>query len=140
MSAVYASAFVTDLLPQTAATSHDYFLVAGLFTTLAVTLWTTILIAYRFHSTSKYVLNGEKPRFYNILEMIIQSLFIYSLALVANAVILFVPMTQANIGIVSPANNYIGIIIHATTVRLTRYNMILAVSLNLCRVLYLPSW
>ncbi len=54
---------------------------AAFFTTLVVTLWTTGLIAYRIHSSSNLIQNRQKPRFYNILEIIIQSSFLYLLVL-----------------------------------------------------------
>lgn len=59
--------------PLATAATRNRLLSAGLFTTLSVTLWSTILIAYRIYSASNDILNQERPRFYNVLEMITQS-------------------------------------------------------------------
>ena len=113
---------VLDLVPSalSAGTAHNHLITAGLITTLVGTLWTTILIAYRIYSASKHIaVKGAKPRFYSILEIIIQSSFTYSLALVANAIIVAMPLNQANVFTLFTAGNYIGVILHAVTVRRT---------------------
>ena len=89
----------------------------GLFTTLGETLWTTVLIAYRIHSASNHIRGEAKPRFHNILEMLVQSSFFYSLALVANAVPAVVPQTQANVWTVFTVGNYVGVVLYAVTAR-----------------------
>lgn len=112
---------VLDIVPSTvqAGTAHNHLITAGLFTTLVGTLWTTVLIAYRIYSESRHILHGAKPRFYNILEIIIQSSFAYSVALVANALIVAMPLNQSNVFTLFTAGNYVGVILHAITVCLT---------------------
>ncbi|KJA18840.1 hypothetical protein HYPSUDRAFT_44839 [Hypholoma sublateritium FD-334 SS-4] len=90
---------------------------AGLFMALTVTLWTTILIAYRIHSLSNRVPDRNKPRFHNILEIITQSSFIYSLALVVDAMLGVVPLKQSNVWTVAKASFCMGIILSAIAVR-----------------------
>ena len=107
-------------LPNTAAT-QTHLDSAGLFTVLAVTLWTTTLIAYRIYSVSNNVLNREKPRLYRILELITQSSFIYSLALVADAVLGTIPLKQSNVWKLSMVSSYVGVIVSAITVCQCRY-------------------
>ena len=89
---------------------------AALFTTLAVTLWTTGLIAYRIYSGSNLILNRKRPRFYNILEMVVQSSFIYSLALVPSALFPEITQTQSNMYTLITASNYMAAILSAITV------------------------
>ncbi|KJA18842.1 hypothetical protein HYPSUDRAFT_44840 [Hypholoma sublateritium FD-334 SS-4] len=88
---------------------------AAMFTTLAATLWTTALIAYRIYSSSKHSLKGAKPHFYNILEIILQSSFAYSLALIADAVLVAIPQNQSNVWPIYIATNYAGVILSAIT-------------------------
>lgn len=110
---------VFDLVPSAHLPDaiHNYLISAGLFMTLATTLWTTILIAYRIYSASKYnISNQAKPRFYNILEIIIQSSFIYSLALVATALSLAIPQNESNVITLFAAQNYSGVILHVIAV------------------------
>lgn len=133
---------VLDILPSSpvSATTHNHIASAGLFMTLAATLWTTILIAYRIYSASKHnSLNQAKPRFYNILEIIMQSAFIYSLALVTSALLEAIPQNESNVWPLFKAAFYIGSILHAITVCRPRYYIILAV-LIMIRVFHLPSW
>ena len=90
---------------------------AAFFATLAVTVWTTALIAYRIYSTSNLALNRKKLRFYNILEMIVQTSFAYSLALAPCALLGVIPETQSNIFTMVTASYYADVILSATTVR-----------------------
>ncbi len=65
--------------PNLAFTYGNYLLGAGIFMTVATTLWTTILIAYRIYSVSKEnIRNQGKRRFHNVLEIILQSSIVYS--------------------------------------------------------------
>ena len=80
---------------------------AALFTTLAVTIWTTALIAYRVYSTPNLNLSRKQSQFYNILEVIMQSSFMFSLALVPSAVIAAVPVQQSNFATLYTASNYL---------------------------------
>lgn len=104
---------------------------AGLFMALAVTLWTTIVIAYFFYSASDGVLDRNKPRFYNILEMITQSSFIYSLALAVDAILGVVPLKQSNVWTIARASYCMGIILSAIAVRQNVHHIILFVTLFL---------
>ncbi len=113
---------VLDIVPSalSSGTAHNHLITAGLITTLVGTLWTTILIAYRIYTASKHIgLNGGRPRFYSILEIIIQSSLAYSLALGANAIIVAMPLNQANVFTLFTAGNYIGVTLQAVTVRRT---------------------
>ncbi|KJA15918.1 hypothetical protein HYPSUDRAFT_333942 [Hypholoma sublateritium FD-334 SS-4] len=114
--ALFLSAMVFSLLPSSfqITTTINRLNSAGLFTTLAVTLWTTVLIAYRIYSAARQTLSGTKTHFYNILEIIIQSAFIYSLALVTNAVLSAIPQNDANSLTLFTAENYVGVILYAT--------------------------
>ncbi len=89
---------------------------AGLFIALAVTLWTTVLIAYRIYSASKGILKGRKYRFYRILEIIIQSSFIYSIALLADALLGTIPPRQSNFCVLAAISAYAGTILTTMTV------------------------
>ncbi|KJA18846.1 hypothetical protein HYPSUDRAFT_44843 [Hypholoma sublateritium FD-334 SS-4] len=110
--ALYLTVTVLDGIPtiQLTVATHNGLISAALFTTLAVTLWTTSLIAYRIYSASTHILNGARPRFYNILEIIIQTSFIYSLTLVMNAVLAAIPPNQGNPWTFLTASNYIATI------------------------------
>ena len=98
VSALYIAitVYTNFITAETGAAIINRLTSAALFTTLAVTLWATLLIAYRIYSSSNLILNRKRPRFYNVLEMIIQTSFIYSLALVASAVAIAIPMTESN--------------------------------------------
>ena len=89
---------------------------AAYFMTLAVTLWTTVLIAYRIYSRSSLILDRKKSPFYNILETIIQSSFIYSVALVPNALLGVIPEKVSNVYTLIPAENYLNVILFAIAV------------------------
>lgn len=122
-SGIYLTVVVFDLVPRAHITpaTHNTLMGAGLFTTLAMTLWTTILIAYRIYSASRHILNGAKPHFYNILEIVLQSSFLYSLALAASALLAAMPSNQSNIWTIFTALNYSAAILTAVTVCQTRY-------------------
>lgn len=113
-SALYVVITVLDASPSMhiSPATHDHLTAAGLFTTLAVTLWTTILISYRIYSASNHILNRKKRHFYNILEIVIQSSFIYSLALVVNALLLTMPQSSS----IFTASSYIACFVAALTV------------------------
>ena len=107
---------------ETGAAIIDRLTSAALFTTLAVTLWATLLIAYRIYSSSNLIVNRKRPRFYNVLEMIIQTSFIYSLALVPCALLPEVPKKQSNLYTLTAAENYLNAILCAITVCRTMLN------------------
>ncbi len=86
---------------------------AAFFTTLAVTIWTTVLIAYRIYSTSDLDPIHKKNRFYNILEIIIQSSFVYSLALIPTALTVVIPPQNAA---ANTASNFLGATLSGITV------------------------
>ena len=102
---------------ESEAETTNHLMSAALFTTLAVTIWTTVLIAYRIHSTSNFILNRKKPRFYNIIEIVMQSSLIYSLALVPTALIVVVPPQQSNLVTLTIASYYLGTILTGVAVR-----------------------
>lgn len=115
---------MVDTLPPTFAIvgKHNHLSSAGLFTTLATTLWTTILISYRIYSTSKHTRDEAKSHFYHVMEMIIQSSFIYSLALATNALLVVIPRNELNNWTISIASTYAGVILSAVTVcRIANY-------------------
>ena len=90
---------------------------AALFTTLAVTLWATVLIGYRIYSASTRIVNRKRRRFYNILEMTTQSSFIYSLALVPSALLgQIIPGEHENNFTLITASNYTNAILSAMAV------------------------
>lgn len=67
---------------------------ASTFITFGTTLVVTFLISYRIHSTSKQNLprGGSRLRFKHILEILIQSAAIYSLAAAASATATIIPL------------------------------------------------
>ena len=102
--------------------TNNRLVAAGEFTTLAVTLLATFLIAYRICSTSKRnALSRRKPRFHKTLEIILQSAAIHSLALVTSALLSAIPQTQSNNWPIFNAGNYAGIVLHSTTVCQSKY-------------------
>lgn len=116
--ALYTGTIVFTHLSNTTAEAviSTHLISAAFFTTLIVTLWTTFLIAYHIYSTSHLIPNQKKPRFYNILEMIAQSSFVYSLALLPNAVIGTITTTQSNYAILTTVSNYLMTVLLAITV------------------------
>lgn len=95
----------------------DRLMSAALFTTLAVTIWTTVLIAYRIYSTSDLILNRRTTRFRRILEIIIQSSLIYSLALGPSALIGIIKPQQFNFTTLLTASFYLDTISVGVAVR-----------------------
>ena len=98
VSGLYLTVIIIDILPVTYPEAlHNLLFSAGMFMTVATTLWTTILIAYRIHSLSRHnIPNRVNHRFYRILEIILQSSMAYSVALVIYAVSLAIPQTNSN--------------------------------------------
>lgn len=90
---------------------------AGLFMALAVTIWTTFLIAYRIYSASKDVTGSERLRFRNILEIIAESSLLYSLVLVANALLVVIQGEQLNTRQLLSASAYLYVITSVIAVR-----------------------
>ena len=121
--------------------TNNHLCSAGQFLTLAVTLWTTFLIVYRIHFTSKHdVLNRGQPRFYKVLEIILQSAAIYSVALVVNALQQAIPRDQSNVWPLLTLDNYAGSILHTTTVCQTKYYTVFPAHCTVLRVSRLLSW
>ena len=88
-----------------------------MFTAVATTLWTTVLISYRIYSLSNYGIQiRSKHHFNNILQIVLQSSFFYSLALVATAVVLVIPNTESDLLPRFQAGSYIFAIAFALTV------------------------
>ena len=118
-AALYTADIVNTQLDTAASkpVTDNRLISAAFFTTLVVTLWTTVLIAYRIYSSSNLIPNRKKPRFYNILEIIIQSSFLYLLVLVPSALIEVIPLTQSNIAAVFTASGYLDILLVGVTVR-----------------------
>ena len=121
VSALYIAitVYTNFITAETGAAIINRLTSAALFTTLAVTLWATLLIAYRIYSGSNLILNRKRPRFYNVVEMIIQTSFIYSLALVPCALLPEVPKKLLNLYTLIAAENYLNAILCAITVRRT---------------------
>ena len=115
-----ASIICTDSVSTEAkAEINNHMIGAGFFITLAVTIWTTILIAYRIYYTYNLIPNQKRSRFYNILEIVIESSLLYSLALLSAALINVIPIKQSNFAAVDNAANYLNAILPGVTVRLT---------------------
>ena len=91
---------------------HNHLTTAGMFITLEVTSWTTILIGYRIYSTLKHNIIRSQHRFYRILKIILQSTFIYSLILLVIALLLV-----ANHSGFYHTSGYMGAAMHAIPVR-----------------------
>ncbi|KJA15920.1 hypothetical protein HYPSUDRAFT_47981 [Hypholoma sublateritium FD-334 SS-4] len=113
--ALFLATLVFSFTSSTDSTKSGITNGTGLFLALAVTLWTTTLIAYRIYSASSHVLNRKRSRFYNILEIITESSFIYSLSLVVIAVLTAIPMTPSNIWTLLKVSVYVGNIFNAIT-------------------------
>ncbi len=88
----------------------------ALVMTLAVTLWTNILIAYRIYSTANLIPHRKRKGFYIILEIIIQSSFIYLLALVPSVALGEIPGRQSNIYSIKVASIFLNTILFSITV------------------------
>lgn len=69
---------------------------SGYFVSAATSLTATFLIAYRINSLSKDGLSESRGRFKQIIEMLVQSVIFYSLALVVQAVAVVIPFAIAN--------------------------------------------
>ena len=115
LTALYVSSILQDLSP-TAASTHNELLNAGIILTLALTLWTTLLITYRIYSVSRHNPSHSKARFQNILRILTQSAGIYSVALLANVPLLGIVPNQSNVWTIFTAGNYLGVILHVMTV------------------------
>lgn len=120
--------------------NHNRLSSVALSMTLAVTLWTTALISYRIYSTSKHIPNRAKPRFHKIMEIIVQSSFIYLLALVMNALFAAIPFTQSNFMALFIGGNYVGAILHAITVCRTTHYILSSLMVIIFRASRLLSW
>lgn len=95
-AALYISCEVLPITVGTPSTA-GYLQLAGFVTTLALTLWSTFLIAYRIHSTSRIgVSKVGRIRFNYIAGIVIQSAAIHSAALLLNLVIMLIPTGDAN--------------------------------------------
>ena len=137
--AVYLTILVLLSLhsPLLTTSTYNHLNGTGLFITLGQTLWTTSLIAYRIYSASKgRILKKKQSRFINILEIIIQSSFIYSLSLAVFALLLAIPVSKVNFLAIGVAGIYASSINFVITVRRAIKYAKLAVTL-LIRVLRL---
>ena len=115
---------ILDLLSDQYLTETygNYLLCAGTFITVAATVWTTVLIAYRIHSVSKHnIPKHAKYQFYRILEIITQSSIVYSLVLVVDAVSLAIPRTESNTFPLFMVQNYIWAVVYSIAVFETTY-------------------
>lgn len=82
---------------------------ASLFMTFAGTLVTPILIAYRIHHVFGHsILQGTRSRFKHVVEILVQSTAVYSLAVLAYAVLNVISVTGSNAEMVNIASNYLG--------------------------------
>ena len=119
LPAICLVVLIFDLLTNQYLTEtySNYLLCAGTFVTVATTLWTTILIAYRIHSVSKHnIPKHAKQRFYRILEIIMQSSIVYSLVLVVDAVSFAIPQTESNTFPLFMVQNYIWAVVYSIAV------------------------
>ena len=143
---IFLALFLTELVFRLSSDARSmnissYLDSAGLFIAVALTTWTTLLITYRIYSTSKDSKSREKSRFRNILEIITESSILYSLVLVANALIAAIPPTQSNIWTVLSASAYLYALLSAITVRRSNYCIhFMALTCVVFRVLHLPCW
>ncbi|PPR04276.1 hypothetical protein CVT26_004066 [Gymnopilus dilepis] len=89
----------------------DNLIAAQSFMTSATTLTATILIAYRIYSASKEnVFGSTRKRLSKIMEVLVESAAVYSLAAVAQAVALVIPETYSNEIVVDLASAYTSIL------------------------------
>ncbi|KAF8879998.1 hypothetical protein CPB84DRAFT_1851978 [Gymnopilus junonius] len=108
-------ACVQKLNPDaSAARTLNHLLSAALFMTLASTLLTTLLIAYRIYSVSRQ--NGLKSRrsFKNVMELIIQSAAAYALVSLLYAIEIVIPITNTNLVKIFPLESYTDVIFSFT--------------------------
>ena len=84
---------IIELLPNTTSSFGISYIITNdlvgvsLFVTAGLSLWTATLIAYRIQSVSKGFQNATQHRFYHIIQIVIQSAFIYSLVLIIEALL-----------------------------------------------------
>lgn len=84
---------IIELLPDTTSNPDISYIIANdlggvvRFVTAGSTLWTATLIAYRIRSVSTGFQHAAQHRFYYIIQIVIQSAFIYSLALTIDALL-----------------------------------------------------
>ena len=99
------------------STTSNKALSAGFFLAVGVTLWTTTLIAYRIYSTSNHIIQKHsKTRFTNVLEILVQSSAMYSVILLANALLTAIPENSSNIWTIGYISDIFGVMLHAITV------------------------
>ncbi|PPQ81325.1 hypothetical protein CVT25_015081 [Psilocybe cyanescens] len=89
--------FVTKAQPtHQQALTVDRIESAGYFVSATTSLATTFLIAYRINNLSKDGLSESRGRFKHVVEILVQSVFVYSLALLVQAIAVVVPFAIGN--------------------------------------------
>lgn len=88
---------------------------SGYFISAITSLVVTFLIAYRINSVTKDGLAETRGRFKQIIEIVIQSVLVYSLAQLVEAIVVVVPLSIGNTHIFA-LDNYSGTILLPITV------------------------
>ena len=84
---------------------------AAIFVTFAATLAATFLISFRIYRASAYEMPEKSRRhFKEIVDILVQSSFVYSMAALADAISLVVPQSTTNAAAWFAANQYIAVI------------------------------
>ena len=127
MIGLYFYLILIDLVPRllhanNAAILHNNLLSAAFFMTLASTLLTTILIAYRIHSVAKNNDMGPAKRnktFSNIGDLIVQSAAAYAFMSLIYAIAVVIPTSSDDVYLtrIYPLVGYVSLIFSFTAVR-----------------------
>lgn len=81
---------------------------AAFFMTLASTLLTTVLIAFRIYSASRNsALTSARTPYKKVIDIIVQSALLYSLASLALAITIVIPWTASNFEVLNRAEDYV---------------------------------
>ena len=71
-------------------------LTSGYFLSLSCTISSTLLIVYRIYNSFSHQSNHSKKRFLHIVDVLVQSAAVYSLALLVSAIAAVVLITSEN--------------------------------------------
>ncbi len=94
-------------------------------------MFTTFLIAYRIHSsTTDIIMSSSKKRFNKILEILLQSAFLYTASLAGYIVLSFVHITNPDSLTLYRASFFGGAVLPVTIVRLLYSRPRLSLDIN----------
>lgn len=96
VSGLFAAIVVTQFLfsgasATTHATLTNNVRTAQMFVSVATTLTTTLLIAYKIHVTSRRVISSSKQAFKHIVIVLLESAAVYSIVILAFAIVIAIP-------------------------------------------------